>query len=81
MPPLKWCKSLNQFLYHTFSVRKVPLTYIICDEVEVDLEDVPAGTVVDPDMKYDPLEANKAFGASGSVLDDIMKRLSHNHPL
>ena len=47
----------------------------------MDLEDVPAGTMAVPDETYDPLEANNAFGSSGSVLEDLIKRSSHDHTL
>ena len=75
-PPLKWCESFKHFLYSSFGVRKVPLLYIIRENVEVQPED---GN--DPDTAYDPLMPTKAFGASGSILDDLIKRSSHIHPL
>lgn len=68
-PPLKWCESFKQYLYSKFGVRKVPLLYVIRDNVEVTPE------------ADDPLQTGKAYGASGSVLTDLISRLSHNHPL
>ena len=68
-PPLKWCESFKNFLYATFGVRTVPLLYVIRDEVDV------------PNEEEDPLQAGKAYGRSGSVLEDCILRVSHTHPL
>ena len=38
-------------------------------------------TEVDPDVTYDPCLLNKAHGSSGSILDDMIQRTSHAHPL
>lgn len=75
-PPLKWCESFKHFLYSSFGVRKVPLLYVIRENVGVVPED---GN--DLDTVYDPLMPNKAFGSSGSILDDLINRSSHTHPL
>ena len=32
-------------------------------------------------MVYDPLLLNKAYGSSGSILEDLISRSSHSHPL
>ena len=81
LPPLKWSESFKQYLYHSFGVRKVPLTYVIREKVVVDPEAPPAGGAADPDTSYDPLETGKPYGSSGSVLEDMIKRSSHSHPL
>ena len=66
-PPLKWCDSFKNCLYNTYGVRKAPLLYVIRDSVEVTPE-----SGADPNVVYDPLEANKAHGNSGSVLEDLI---------
>ena len=75
-PPLKWCESFKNFLYATFGVRKIPLLYVIREN-----EDVTPENGVDPNATYDPLQTGKAYGSSGSVLQDLILRLSHDHPL
>ena len=80
-PPLKWCESMKHFLSNTFGVRKIPLTYIIRENVDVAPEAPAAGQQRDPNVTYDPLEANKAYGNSGSVLGDLVARATHTHPL
>ena len=35
----------------------------------------------DPNITYDPLQVNKSYGNSGSVLGDSIARASHSHPL
>ena len=74
--PLKWCESFKHYLYATFGVRKIPLTYVIRKSVSVAPE---SGN--DPSVTYDPLQNNKAYGNSGSVLGDLIARASHSHPL
>ena len=80
-PPLKWCESMKHYLYNTFGVRKIPLTYIIRDSVDVAPEATPAGQQPDPDETYDPLAPGKAYGISGTVLGDMIARASHSHVL
>ena len=80
-PPLKWCESMKHFLYSTFGVRKIPLTYIIRDNVDVAPEAPPVGQQPDPDVTYDPLVVGKAYGNSGTVLGDMIARASHSHVL
>ena len=75
-PPLKWCESFKNFLYATFGLRKVPLLYVIREKAEV----TPEGGA-DPNATYDPLQPGKAYGSSGSVLQDLILRLSHEHSL
>lgn len=75
-PPLKWCESFKNFLYASFGVRKVPLLYIIRNNVAVTPE-----MGADVEGTYDPLQEGKSFGSSGSVLEDLIARSSHTHPL
>eukprot|EP00957_Ditylum_brightwellii_P130689 9970087-Ditylum_brightwellii.AAC.1 len=74
--PLKWCESFKNCIYNTFGVRKVPLSYVIHDDVEVPNE---SGT--DPDKMYNPLSTNKAHGESGSILQDLTNCTSHTYML
>ena len=74
--PLKWCESFKHYLYATFGVRKIPLVYVIRESADVTPE---SGN--DPNVTYDPLQQGKAYGNSGSVLDDLIARASHTHPL
>ena len=75
-PPLKWCESFKNFVYATFGVRKVPLLYVIREN-----EDVTPENGADPNTTQDPLQNGKAYGSSGSVLQDLILRLSHDHSL
>ena len=67
--PLKWIESFKDCLYRTYGIWKTPLSYVIRKDI------VPA-TEVD-----DPLQAGKAFGESGSVIEELIVRLNHNDPL
>ena len=69
LAPIRWVESFKDCLYRTFGVRDVPLLYVIRDEVEVKPE------------ADDPLEGSHAYGSSGSVLDELIQRISHTHPL
>ena len=80
-PPLKWCESMKHYLFNTFGVRKIPLTYIIRDNADVAPEAPPAGQNPDPSVTYDPLVANRTYGNSGTVLGDLIDRASHTHVL
>ena len=80
-PPLKWCESMTHYLFNTFGVRKIPLTYIIRDSAVVAPEAPPAGDIADPDITYDPLVRDSAYGNSGTVLGDLIARASHTHVL
>ena len=80
-PPLKWCESMKHYLFNTFGVRKIPLTYIIRDEVAVAPEAPPAGQIPDPSVTYDPLVTDMAYRNSGTVLGDMIDRASHTHVL
>ena len=79
-PPLKWCESFKHYLANTFGVRNIPLSYVVREKVEVDPE-VAAGGVLNPDITYDPLQPNKSYGSSGSVLEDLISRSGHDHAL
>jgi len=68
-PPTKWLESFRDCLYRTYGVRSASLSYIIRDEPLV------------PAEVEDPLEQASSFGESGSVLEELIKRLAHNHPL
>ena len=81
LPPLKWSESFKQYLYHSFGVRTVPLTYVIRNSIDVDPEAPTPGTEPDTNVTYDPLEDGKSFGSSGSVLGNLINRSSHTHPL
>ena len=67
--PLRWIESFKDCLFRTFGVRKTPLLYVVRDTVKV------------PPEADDPLANNKAFGSSGSILDELIARLDHDHPL
>lgn len=67
--PLKWVDYFRDCLYRSYGVRKTPLLYVIRDSSQV------------PDELNDPLEAGKAYGASGSILDELISRLDHTDPL
>ena len=74
--PLKWSESFKNYLYSTFGVKKIPLTYVICKTGFVTPKDGD-----DPNETYDPLQTDKVYGNSGSVLGDLITRASHTHPL
>ena len=67
--PLKWIESFKDCLFRTYGIRKTPLLYVVREDDEV------------PDEGDDPLTAGKAYGESGSVLDELIKRLDHDDPL
>ena len=67
--PIRWCESFKHYLHNTFGVRKVPLSYIIRTEVTVEAE------------ADNPLQPNCAYGASGSIIQDLINCSSHTHPL
>ena len=60
---IKWMESFKDCLDRTFGVRCCPLSYVVRE------------TVVVPAEVDDPLIVNKAFGESGSVVDELIKRL------
>ena len=67
--PLKWLESFKDCTYRTFGVRNCPVSYIIRDD-----DTVPAEA-------DDPLQAGRAYGESGSVIDEMIRRLNHTDPL
>ena len=67
--PLKWIESFRDCLFRTYGLRKTPLLYVIRDDVN------PA------DEFTDPLVAGKAYGSSGSIIDELIARLTHADPL
>ena len=67
--PLKWVESFKDCLLRTFGVRSAPLVYVIRDDAAVQPEE------------NDPLLQGCAFGQSGTVLDELINRLSHDDPL
>ena len=67
--PLKWLESFKDCTYRTFGVRNCPIAYVIRDDENVTPE-------VD-----DPLQPGRAFGESGSVIDEMIGRLNHTDPL
>lgn len=75
-PPLRWCESFKNVCYNTSGVRKIPLLYIIRENVEVTPE---AGT--NTTVTYDLCKINKSHGSSDSVLEDLILCTSHSHPL
>ena len=67
--PLKWLESFKDCLSRTYGVRQCPISYVIRPNVNV------------PNEATDPLIAGQAFGASGSVLEELITRLNHTDPL
>ena len=74
VPPLKWLESFRDCMLRTYGVRGCPVSYIIRESPGVQTE------------AEDPLSTNAAghvlpYGTSGSVLEEMIKRFSHTHPL
>ena len=67
--PLKWIESFKDCLFRTYRIRKTPLSYVTHKDI------TPAAEA------DDPLQAGKSFGESGSVIEELIKRLDHNDPL
>ena len=67
--PLRWLESFKDCLSRTFGVRSCPISYVIRPNVTVTPE------------ANDPLIPGNAFGASGSVLEELILRLNHTDPL
>ena len=63
--PLKWIESLRDCLFSTYGLRKPPLLYVIQDNVNP------------PDKAEDPLVNEKAYGSSGSIINELIARLTH----
>ena len=77
-PPLRWTDTFRDYCMNTFGVRTVPLAYIIRTNVDVLPELLPLNN---PIGSFDPLAPGKPYGNGGSVLNDMIARLSHDHPL
>ena len=69
IPPLKWIESFKNHLYNTYGIRKCPLQYVVRESAAVRAE------------ADDPLQAGKSYGESGSVVDELISRMSHTDPL
>ena len=70
MTPIRWLESFKDCTSRTFGVRNCPLAYVIRDAVAV------------PNEVDDPLEPGFAHSAtSGSVLNELIRRLNHTDPL
>ena len=67
--PLKWIESFKDCLFRTYGLRKAPLLYVIRD------------VATPPNEITDPLVAGKAYGSSGSIIDELIARLDHADPL
>jgi hypothetical protein len=67
--PLKWIESFRDCLFRTYGLRKTPLLYVVRKTVEV----LPEAE--------DALLLHKAYGTSGSILDELIARLAHDDPL
>ena len=66
---IRWVESFKDCLYRTYGLRDAPLLYVIRDEVDL------------PNEADDPLKDRKAYGNSGSVLQEMITRLDHTHSL
>ena len=76
-PPLRWTDTFMDYCLNTFGVRQTPLAYVLRDKVTVLPETVPDGD----NTPTDTLLENRAYGLGGSVLNDLISRMSHEHPL
>jgi hypothetical protein len=67
--PLKWIESFKDCLFRTYGLRKTPLLYVVREHA-----------LVQPEAQ-DPLLPTKSYGSSGSIVDELIKRLSFTDPL
>lgn len=65
---IKWVPMFEDALSRTFG-SKGPLVYVIRDHAAV------------PDVADDPLDENAHYGSSGSMLEELIKRLPHTGPI
>ena len=67
--PIRWVESFKDCAFRTFGVRGAPLSYVIRDNdtVKADFED--------------PLSFGRAYGSSGSVMQELIDRINHTDPL
>jgi hypothetical protein len=76
-PPLRWTDTFMDYCLNTYGVRQTPLAYVLRENVTPLPETVPAGD----DSPTDTLLDGCAYGLGGSVLNDLIARMSHTHPL
>ena len=69
LPIMPWQAAFENYCSSIFGVRKIPLQYVIRPN------DDP------PDVADDPLLPGCLYGETGSLLDDLIVRSSHDHPL
>ena len=67
--PIMWIDFFRYCISRTFGICDVPLLYIVRESV-----------TVTPEADA-PLENSNSFGTSGSVLDELIERISHTHLL
>jgi hypothetical protein len=67
--PLKWIESFKNCLFRTYGIRKTPLLYVVRENVAI------------PPEIDDALIPGKAYGNSGSIVDELISRLDHDDPL
>lgn len=67
--PLRWIESFKDCCYRTYGVRECPLLYVIRENETFTSE------------ADDPLNVGRAYGSSGSILQEMILRLNHNDPL
>jgi hypothetical protein len=66
---MQWQPAFVDHLSTVFGVRGIPLTYVIREDVAVQAH------------ADDPFQQGKLHGSSESILDDLVSRCSHTHPL
>ena len=67
--PLRWIESFKDCCYRTYGVHKCPLLYVIRENETFTSE------------ADDPLNVGRAYGSSGSILQEMILRLNHYDPL
>ena len=65
---IKWLPLFEDDLLRTLG-SKFPLVYIVRDNYDI------------PDVRYYPLKANAHYGASGSMLEELINCLPHAGPI
>jgi len=70
--PMKWMASFQDCLSRIFGVRMCPITYVIRENETVPSKD---------DEPIDLANSRAYSNATKSVLNELIRRLSHNHPL
>ena len=68
LPVIKWTEAFDDYLNRTIGVRMIPLSYVTREKVKV------------PDKVPERAE-DKAHSVGGSVVEDLVERASHEHPL